>query len=165
MNTYINKNHTFTFGPPCSALLGSLSAFAWCIDAVWSDPGYYIHSLAHSRWWKFSGTINSNEPITELYWCWWDGSYLCSTKHWFITNNKLNFFSNFPKIHSYTSTFWTDNDDPSFFFVELSVITCRIHPKSFQFWKAILVCSLVILSCYIVLCSESLCSQNENKIK
>ena len=162
MSTY--KNHTFTFGPPCSALLGSLSAFSGCIDAVWSDPGYYIHSLAHSRWWKFSGTINSNEPITELYWCWWDGSYLCSTKHWFITNNKLNFFFKFPTnsllhFNILIRIWW------ALVFVEISAITCRIHPKSFQFWKAILLCSLVILSCYIVLCSESLCSQNENKIK
>ena len=58
-------------------------------DAVSSDVTHSLsHSHLHSRWWKFSGTINSNEPITELYW--WDGSYLCSNQTLIYHPNKLN---------------------------------------------------------------------------
>ena len=133
--------------------------FAWINQFL---PTYISPCL---RWWKFSETINSNEPITELYWCWWpDGSYLCSTKRcWFITKtNWIQHFLNFPvKIHIYTSTLQRDVIEASLWEDFRSLFSV----SKFSILKSILVCSLVILSCYIVLCSESLCSQNENKIK
>ena len=97
---------------------------------------WILYSISHSRWWKFSETINSNEPITELYWCWWPGgSYLCSTKRcWFITKTNWiwTFFELPRKIHVHTSTLWWDIEASLW---EDSRSLLRVS-KSFRFWKA-----------------------------
>ena len=111
--------------------------------------GYCIHSLSHSRWWKFSKTINSNEPITELYWCWWHGgSYLCSTKRcWFITQTNW-IWTFFPVKFTFTLQHCDEILKPVFGKTLGDYIEC---PKVFDFEKhfGVFTGYFIVLYCFV----------------